>query len=34
MIPVRCFSCGRVIASDYQKFNQKIKEIRSDGREP
>ncbi|MCL5782744.1 MAG: DNA-directed RNA polymerase subunit N [Candidatus Thermoplasmatota archaeon] len=34
IIPVRCFSCGRVIASDYVKFNEKLKEIKGTGREP
>ena len=34
IIPVRCFSCGRVIASDYVKFSEKMTEIRASGREP
>lgn len=34
IIPVRCFSCGKVIASDYVKFSNKMKEIRANGREP
>lgn len=34
IIPVRCFSCGKVIASDYVKFSDKLKEIRANGREP
>ena len=34
IIPVRCFSCGKVIASDYVKFSSKMKDIRSNGREP
>ncbi len=31
---MRCFSCGKVIASDYVKFSDKLKEIRANGREP
>ncbi|BAB60303.1 DNA-directed RNA polymerase N [Thermoplasma volcanium GSS1] len=34
IIPVRCFSCGRVIASDYGRYLRRINEIRSEGREP
>jgi DNA-directed RNA polymerase subunit N len=34
IIPIRCFSCGRVIASDYTKFEAQISEIRSRNREP
>ncbi|MCL5679012.1 MAG: DNA-directed RNA polymerase subunit N [Candidatus Thermoplasmatota archaeon] len=34
IIPVRCFSCGKVVASDYVKFTSKMSEIRSSGREP
>ncbi len=35
IIPVRCFSCGRVIASDYVKFKARIDEIREkEHREP
>lgn len=35
IIPVRCFSCGRVVASDYVKFVAKMNEIRTkEGREP
>ena len=26
IIPVRCFSCGSVIADKYEKFKQRIKE--------
>jgi DNA-directed RNA polymerase subunit N len=25
IIPVRCFTCGRVIASDYEKFVERVK---------
>ncbi len=28
IIPVRCFSCGRVIGSDYVKFTDRVEEIR------
>jgi DNA-directed RNA polymerase subunit N len=24
IIPVRCFTCGRVIASDYTKFTERV----------
>ncbi len=35
IIPVRCFSCGRVIASDYINFMNRIKFIReNENREP
>lgn len=34
IIPVRCFSCGKVVASDYVKFNEKMLAIRSEGRTP
>ncbi len=35
IIPVRCFSCGRVIASDYVNFMNRIKFIReNENREP
>ncbi len=34
IIPVRCFSCGKVIASDYVKFNDRMKDIKSSGKEP
>ena len=34
IIPVRCFSCGKVVASDYVKFNDVISEIRATGRQP
>ncbi|MEM0155614.1 MAG: DNA-directed RNA polymerase subunit N [Thermoplasmataceae archaeon] len=34
IIPVRCFSCGKVVASDYVRFSNKMAEIRSSGREP
>jgi len=26
IIPVRCFTCGRVIASDYGKFTERVRE--------
>lgn len=25
IIPVRCFTCGRIIASDYEKFVERVK---------
>ncbi len=35
IIPVRCFSCGRVIASDYVAFKNKTDIIRkAENREP
>ncbi|MGC8663774.1 MAG: DNA-directed RNA polymerase subunit N [Thermoplasmata archaeon] len=35
IIPVRCFSCGRVIATDYLKFKDEVEKIRStEKREP
>lgn len=35
IIPVRCFSCGRVIATDYIKFKNEVDRIRtSEKREP
>ncbi|AGB04898.1 DNA-directed RNA polymerase, subunit N (RpoN/RPB10) [Aciduliprofundum sp. MAR08-339] len=35
IIPVRCFSCGRVIASDYIAFVNKVNLIReTENREP
>lgn len=34
IIPVRCFSCGKVIGSDYKKFSERVKKIRNEGREP
>lgn len=35
IIPVRCFSCGRVIGSDYVRFTNGAEEIRkSKNREP
>ncbi len=35
IIPVRCFSCGKVIASDYVKFVEESKKIRNEtGHEP
>ena len=34
IIPIRCFSCNRVIASDFRKFQKKINEIREKRREP
>lgn len=34
IIPVRCFSCGKVVASDYVKFNDAISEIKASGRQP
>ena len=24
MIPIRCFTCGRVIASDYEKYKKRV----------
>ena len=32
IIPVRCFSCGRVIASDYVRFKDKMDKIRAENR--
>ncbi|MCL4341692.1 MAG: DNA-directed RNA polymerase subunit N [Candidatus Thermoplasmatota archaeon] len=34
IIPVRCFSCGKVISSHSVKFDRKMSEIRKTGREP
>ena len=34
IIPVRCFSCGKVISSSSVKFEEKMAEIRKTGREP
>ena len=34
IIPVRCFSCGKVIASSSVKFEEKMNEIRKTGKEP
>ncbi|MCL4357111.1 MAG: DNA-directed RNA polymerase subunit N [Candidatus Thermoplasmatota archaeon] len=34
IIPIRCFSCNRVIASDFRKFQKKMNEIREKRREP
>jgi len=35
IIPVRCFSCGRVIASDYIAFVNKVNMIReTENRDP
>ncbi|MEM0160337.1 MAG: DNA-directed RNA polymerase subunit N [Thermoplasmata archaeon] len=35
IIPVRCYSCGRVIASDYMNFKEKVDEIRKkENRDP
>ncbi|MCL5874172.1 MAG: DNA-directed RNA polymerase subunit N [Candidatus Thermoplasmatota archaeon] len=35
IIPVRCFSCGRVIGSDYVRFTNRVEEIKkSKSREP
>lgn len=35
IIPVRCFSCGRVIASDYISFQNRVAVIKnSENREP
>jgi len=35
IIPVRCFSCGRVIGSDYVRFVNRMEEIRkTQNREP
>ncbi len=28
IIPVRCFSCGRVIATDYLKFREEVEKIK------
>jgi DNA-directed RNA polymerase subunit N len=25
IIPVRCFTCGRIVASDYEAFNERTK---------
>lgn len=25
IIPVRCFTCGRIVASDYEAFNERAK---------
>ncbi|MHB1439646.1 MAG: DNA-directed RNA polymerase subunit N [Cuniculiplasma sp.] len=34
IIPIRCFSCGKVIGSDYRRFESEINQIRSRNREP
>ncbi|CAC11573.1 DNA-directed RNA polymerase, chain N related protein [Thermoplasma acidophilum] len=34
IIPVRCFSCGRVIASDYGRYIKRVNEIKAEGRDP
>jgi DNA-directed RNA polymerase subunit N len=35
IIPVRCFSCGRVIATDYIKFREEVETIKkSENRNP
>ncbi|MEM0158209.1 MAG: DNA-directed RNA polymerase subunit N [Thermoplasmataceae archaeon] len=34
IIPVRCFSCGKVIASTYVKFTDRVNEIRASGKDP
>jgi DNA-directed RNA polymerase subunit N len=34
IIPVRCFSCGKVIGSDYRKFEAELNQIKSRNREP
>ena len=35
IIPVRCFSCGKVIGSDYVRFVEESKKIRKDtGHDP
>lgn len=35
IIPVRCFSCGRVIATDYLKFRDEVEKIKgSENRNP
>jgi DNA-directed RNA polymerase subunit N len=34
IIPVRCFSCGKVIGSDYRKFAFQVNKIREQEREP
>lgn len=31
IIPVRCFSCGRVVASDYERYKEKLREITNAG---
>ncbi|MGC8610003.1 MAG: DNA-directed RNA polymerase subunit N [Thermoplasmata archaeon] len=28
MMPIRCFSCGRVIITDYIKFQENVEKIR------
>ncbi len=33
IIPVRCFSCGKVVASDYRKFVSRITEVQESGKE-
>ncbi len=35
IIPVRCFSCGKVVGSDYVRFVEESKKIRKDtGHDP
>ncbi len=34
IIPVRCFSCGKVIASDFRRFEAEVKLIKDRNREP
>ncbi|MGC8585174.1 MAG: DNA-directed RNA polymerase subunit N [Thermoplasmata archaeon] len=35
MMPVRCFSCGRVIITDYIRFQENVEKIRREkNREP
>lgn len=35
IIPVRCFSCGKVIATDYIKFREEVEKIKkSENRNP
>ncbi|MCL4323149.1 MAG: DNA-directed RNA polymerase subunit N [Candidatus Thermoplasmatota archaeon] len=34
IIPVRCFSCGRVIGSDYRRFESELNQIRIKNRDP
>lgn len=34
IIPVRCFSCGRVVGSDYKRFSEQYRKIKETGRDP
>lgn len=34
IIPIRCFSCGKVIASDYRRFESEINQIKMRNRDP